>query len=910
MAQHDYNIANASFPTVRTDINNVLSAVNSSNSGSSRPSSAVAGTIWLDTSGAATAQLLKMYDGAADITLATVNFTANTVDFTDSSVTLANDSVTLAKMAGGTDGNIISYDASGDPVAVATGSDGQVLTSTGAGSPPAFEDTILFKQAGTNFANSLLVGHATSGTLNSSSDNTGVGTTALKSLTTGDKNTVVGNGAGFAITSSNENTAVGRNALRYVSTGTGRNVAIGQNTLQASGSGDNFEENTAVGTAALQNVTGNVNIGLGFSAGANITSGSGNVMIGEVNADSATGSRQLKITGNDGSTATTWISGDSSGNLTTTGDVTLANTKKVIFGDAGENIVGDGTAMTIASSQNITLDAAGDITINADGSIISLQDGGTEFLRLQHGGSNNTVIKNGNVDASITIQGNDGGSSIDALTLNMSAAGAATFLGTVTMAGGQAIPGKIEGTNFTDSLLIGHSTTGTLNNADRNVGIGIGAMDAITSADDCVFIGHIAGSTNTTGTINTGVGAGALNKNVNGGNNVAVGYQSLYNNNSGNHNTAIGRMSGDNITSGDGNVIIGEVDADSATGDRQLKIAGYDGTTRTTWIEGDNTGKVSFPGNDGAGLSILSSTISTSASNADITLTPHGTGSVVISQISTNSVTGEVIPGKIGGTSFANSLLIGHSTTGTLNDANRDVGVGIGSLDAIRNGDDNTAVGYNSGSSLTSGGSNTMIGNEANSSGNPAGSTSLGYQALKVNAGTNNIGLGTTAGQNITSGDGNVIIGVVDAGSATGDRQLKIAGNDGTTTTTWISGASSGVVTIDGGIDIGDANISYGTATTTSSSAANMNTFAAATYRSAKYQVSIVDSTNTKFGIYEVFVTHDGSAAYINAQGISDTGLDLATFSADIDSGSVRVRVIPISDASTVFKFVRTVFTV
>ena len=46
---------------------------------------------------------------------------------------IADDIVTLAKMAGGTDGNIITYDASGDPVAVATGSDGQVLTSTGAG---------------------------------------------------------------------------------------------------------------------------------------------------------------------------------------------------------------------------------------------------------------------------------------------------------------------------------------------------------------------------------------------------------------------------------------------------------------------------------------------------------------------------------------------------------------------------------------------------------------------------------------------------------------------------------------------------------------------------------------------------------------------------------------------------------
>jgi len=52
----------------------------------------------------------------------------------------ADNSVTLARMASGTDGNIISYDASGNPVAVATGNDGQVLTSTGAGSPPAFEN--------------------------------------------------------------------------------------------------------------------------------------------------------------------------------------------------------------------------------------------------------------------------------------------------------------------------------------------------------------------------------------------------------------------------------------------------------------------------------------------------------------------------------------------------------------------------------------------------------------------------------------------------------------------------------------------------------------------------------------------------------------------------------------------------
>jgi hypothetical protein len=91
MAQHDYNIANASFPTVRTDINNVLSAINTCNSGSSRPSGAVAGTIWLDTSGDVTAHLLKFYDGGADILLATINTTANTVDFSDSASDLLSD---------------------------------------------------------------------------------------------------------------------------------------------------------------------------------------------------------------------------------------------------------------------------------------------------------------------------------------------------------------------------------------------------------------------------------------------------------------------------------------------------------------------------------------------------------------------------------------------------------------------------------------------------------------------------------------------------------------------------------------------------------------------------------------------------------------------------------------------------
>ena len=52
---------------------------------------------------------------------------------------IADNSVTLAKMAGGTDGELITYDASGDPATVAVGTSGHVLTSGGTGVAPTFQ---------------------------------------------------------------------------------------------------------------------------------------------------------------------------------------------------------------------------------------------------------------------------------------------------------------------------------------------------------------------------------------------------------------------------------------------------------------------------------------------------------------------------------------------------------------------------------------------------------------------------------------------------------------------------------------------------------------------------------------------------------------------------------------------------
>jgi len=102
MAQHDFVISNQGFPATRADINNFLQAVATTHSGTSTPSGAVAGTIWLDTT-SATAPILKYYDGVDNITLATIDHVANTVNFTDSALDLITD--TTPQLGGNLDVN-------------------------------------------------------------------------------------------------------------------------------------------------------------------------------------------------------------------------------------------------------------------------------------------------------------------------------------------------------------------------------------------------------------------------------------------------------------------------------------------------------------------------------------------------------------------------------------------------------------------------------------------------------------------------------------------------------------------------------------------------------------------------------------------------------------------------------------
>ena len=112
-------------------------------------------------------------------------------------------------------------------------------------------------------------------------------------------------------------------------------------------------------------------------------------------------------------------------------------------------------AATLTATGAFTVDAVGDIILDADGGDIQFKDGGTEFGRVFQSG-NNMYIKSTVSDGDIIFQGNDGGVSTTVLSLDMSAAGAATFTGEITANGGISLVDNKKLTFGTDDLEIYH----------------------------------------------------------------------------------------------------------------------------------------------------------------------------------------------------------------------------------------------------------------------------------------------------------------------------------------------------------------------------------------------------------------------------------------------------------------------
>jgi hypothetical protein len=114
------------------------------------------------------------------------------------------------------------------------------------------------------------------------------------------------------------------------------------------------------------------------------------------------------------------------------------------------------------------------------------------------------------------------------------------------------------------------------------------------------------------------------------------------------------------------------------------------------------------------------------------------------------------------------------------------------------------------------------------------------------------------------------------------------------------------------GATLDHSDINDNTTTVASSATTEIDSFASATYRSAKYFISISDVTNDRYEIVEANLIHGPSAdstteAYLTVFGSTTSYTDpLCTFTADIDDGNVRLLATNITSDSTVFKFQRT----
>ena len=146
---------------------------------------------------------------------------------------------------------------------------------------------------------------------------------------------------------------------------TGSTIASPSNadlTIDPAGTG-------AIKLNANTDITGNLTVTGTLDLGDSNFTNVGSIQLDSISGDGDTNT-SITFSGSDvitiatgGSTALT-VNADQT--VTLSDDITLANNKKVIFGDTAENIVGDGTDLTIASSNDLNLTASTDINIPAN----------------------------------------------------------------------------------------------------------------------------------------------------------------------------------------------------------------------------------------------------------------------------------------------------------------------------------------------------------------------------------------------------------------------------------------------------------------------------------------------------------------------------------------------------------------
>ena len=409
---------------------------------------------------------------------------------------------------------------------------------------------------------------------------------------------------------------------------------------------------------------------------------------------------------------------DMASTLAVTGIVTL--TDDLIIGD-GKTIgsASDVDAMTIASNGQVTftqtligtaLDISGDVDV----------DGTLETDNLTIG----------------SAQGSDG----QVLTSTGSgvawedAAGGASSINDLSDA-------KTFGTG---SIMLGDASTGTINAANYNTGVGIDIFAALTSGDANVAFGWSALKAVTSASNNVAVGYKSMEDLTTGEQNVALGNSTLMQLTTASNNTAVGQSGLNANTTGTGNVAVGHQVMDAnTTGDANTAV-GKDALGANT--TGNNNTAV------GKDAMLLNTTGAANAAFGYLALDANTTanGNTAIGYFSTSANTTGADNTALG----AASLL--ENTTGDFN-----VALGTAALDANTTADDNVAVGHNALGASTTAASNVAVGKDALAATNNTRNMGIGYRALTAQSGSSdNIAIGYDALVRQTTGaNGNIAIG-------------------------------------------------------------------------------------------------------------------------------------------------------
>ena len=189
-----------------------------------------------------------------------------------------------------------------------------------------------------------------------------------------------------------------------------------------------------------------------------------------------------------------------SGNATIGGTLGVTGVLTANAGVVVDNITIDGTEIDL-SSGDLTIDVAGGINLDSDGGEISFKDAGTEIGKFNNSSSDFSMESTVS-DKDILFKGNDGGSGITALTLDMSDAGTAIFNNKVGIGTSSPANNLHIFTDAGDEGLTIKSTGNTSNaiifDANRSgAGSSIGEMQSKWNGTTVAMIASVTGSDTT-----------------------------------------------------------------------------------------------------------------------------------------------------------------------------------------------------------------------------------------------------------------------------------------------------------------------------------------------------------------------------------------------------------------------------